>query len=44
MSHKKIDVKKLSDPVKKKHEIKKVGKINKPERMKAPATPRRRKV
>jgi hypothetical protein len=44
MSHKKIDIKRLSDPIKKNHPIKKVRKINRPDKIKAVATPRRRKV
>jgi hypothetical protein len=44
MSHRKIDVKKLSDPLKKKNGITRVGKVGKPDKIKAVATPRRRKV
>jgi hypothetical protein len=44
VSRKKIDITKISGSVKKKPEVKKVGKVNKPQKIKAPATPRRRKV
>lgn len=44
MSHKKIDVKKLSKPIKKKHEIKSVNEIKKPNKVKIVPVPRRRKV
>jgi hypothetical protein len=44
VSRKKIDITKLSSPIKKRPETKKVGKVNKPQKIKAPATPRRRKV
>jgi hypothetical protein len=44
MSHKKIEVKKISDPLKRKHEVKTVGRVSKPGKIKAVATPRRRKV
>jgi hypothetical protein len=44
MSHKKVDVKKISAPLKKKNEIKTVGKVVKTGKIKPVATPRRRKV